>query len=138
MAKVDLEQLLHSLEVVSFHLSEIEVFVNTRDGRIVWRGEACEDEIPEDIDDASVWTPMPTKHDLDLSQHLVHRFIAAHAPGLRAEVEAIFHRRGAWGRYKDLLHDRGLVDRWHAFEEAESRAALVQWCAEMGLEPSET
>ncbi len=48
-------------------------------------------------------------------------------------VHAIFSRRGAYGRFKDLLAEKGLLKEWYAFENNRTREALVEWCAEEGL-----
>jgi len=61
-------------------------------------------------------------------------FAAQELPARFEEIDAIFRRKGAFRRFKDLLEREGLLDRWHAFEEAAEAAALRDWCYELGLE----
>jgi hypothetical protein len=54
------------------------------------------------------------------------------------EVRHIFSRRGAYRRYKDLLVRRGALERWYDFSDKSKETALREWCAENGIELSET
>jgi hypothetical protein len=54
------------------------------------------------------------------------------------EVRHIFNRRGAYRRYEDLLVRRGVLERWYDFSNKAEEAALREWCAENGVELSET
>jgi hypothetical protein len=47
-------------------------------------------------------------------------------------------RRGAYRRYKDLLVRRGALERWYGFSNKSEETALREWCAENGIELSET
>ncbi len=40
----------------------------------------------------------------------------------------MFRRKGAYGRFKPLLQDRGPLERWYAFEAAATERALKDWC----------
>ena len=46
------------------------------------------------------------------------------------KVYSIFRSRGAYSRYKDLLDDKGLLDKWYKFENERQQAALKEWCVE--------
>jgi len=54
------------------------------------------------------------------------------------EVRHIFSRRGAYRRYKDLLVRRGALERWYDFSNKSEETALREWCAENGIELSDT
>jgi hypothetical protein len=54
------------------------------------------------------------------------------------EVRQIFSRRGAYRRYKELLVRRGALERWYDFSNKSEETALREWCAENGIELSET
>ena len=43
-------------------------------------------------------------------------------------------RRGAYGRFKDLLERRNLLEQWYAFEQSAQRRAIEHWCEENSLE----
>jgi hypothetical protein len=49
-------------------------------------------------------------------------------------VDAIFSKRGAYSRFKDLLEEKGLLDKWYNFEDERNRNALMQWCIENDIE----
>jgi hypothetical protein len=46
--------------------------------------------------------------------------------------------RNAYRRYKDLLVRRGALERWYDFSTKSEETALREWCAENGIELSET
>src|SRR5215471_16203603 len=54
------------------------------------------------------------------------------------EVRYIFSRTGAYRRYKDLLVRRGALERWFDFSSKSEETALQEWCAENGIELSDT
>ena len=91
------------------------------------------DEIPEDAEgsDAHLW--IPHKNDLDLGKPLVIDFVRYRCPDLIDPVLDIFRRKGAYGRFKDLLERKGLLEEWYAFEEGKIREALLRWCVENGV-----
>lgn len=80
---------------------------------------------------------LPDKRELDLGSRLVHRFVREKAPELSDDVYRIFSRKGAYSRFKDLLSRHNLVDAWHDYEEASTKAALREWCAENRIELAE-
>jgi hypothetical protein len=45
----------------------------------------------------------------------------------------IFSKRGAYGRFKDLLDYRGQLDAWYEHERRAAERALREWAAENGL-----
>jgi hypothetical protein len=90
------------------------------------------DEIPEDAEeDDYLW--IPHKIDLDLGKSLVMDFVRARCEDEIETVLAIFQHKGAYGRFKDLLAHKGLLEDWYAFEQDRTREALLEWCAENGV-----
>ena len=82
----------------------------------------------------SRYVAVPSKHDLDLGRRLVQRFCDRMLPAELADrVDGLFRRRGAYGRFKDLLESHGRLDDWFAFEADETEAALRGWCETEGL-----
>jgi len=90
------------------------------------------DEIPEDAEGSDDYLWIPHKNDLDLGKPLVMSFILSSSPDLYDEILDIFRRKGAYGRFKDLLEQKGLLEEWYAFEEGKIREALLRWCVENG------
>ena len=93
----------------------------------------AESEFPDDVDYNDDYIAIPHKYDLDLGKPLVMEFVRSHCPELTNRLVAIFSRRGAYGRYKELLAEKGLLEAWYAFENARTREALLEWCVENGL-----
>ena len=91
------------------------------------------DELPDDIDESEDFIGIPHKNDLDLGKPLVMDFVRQLCPELIDRVLAIFSRRGAYGRYKDLLSEKNLLEEWYAFESQRTRDALLEWCERQGL-----
>ena len=50
----------------------------------------------------------------------------------------LFRREGAYARFKALLDSKGALDRWYAYGTESIEQALRAWCAENGLELSES
>ncbi len=94
--------------------------------------DELDDEAPEDIE-SDRFLALPDRRDLGLGKPMALDFAQEHLPGDFDAVRAIFNRRGAFGRFKDLLVRRGVVDQWYAFSNAAEEAALRQWCADEGL-----
>jgi hypothetical protein len=93
-----------------------------------------ESEFPDDVDDNDDYIAIPHRNDLDLGKPLVMEFVRSHCSELANRVIAIFSRRGAYGRFKELMAEKGLLEQWYAFENARTKVALLEWCAENGLD----
>jgi hypothetical protein len=73
---------------------------------------------------------IPHKNDLDLGRNLVFEFVEQYLPGDYERVRQIFRRRGAYGRYKALLEDRGFLKKWYDFENTRETETIRQWCVD--------
>jgi hypothetical protein len=93
-----------------------------------------EEELPEDIDDVAIYVSVPHKHNLDLGQALVFRYIDERLPESYEVDRAYFRKRGAYARFKDLLERKGRLDEWHEYEAAATKQALQEWCEENDLQ----
>jgi hypothetical protein len=91
------------------------------------------DELPDDIDESDDYIGIPHKNDLDIGKPLVMDFIRQRCPELIDRVLTIFSRRGAYGRYKDMLAEKNLLEEWYAFENKSTRELLLEWCHRQGL-----
>ena len=87
-----------------------------------------EDEIPEEVYDREDCKEIPHKNDLDLGRNLVFEFVEQYLPGDFGRVRQIFRSRGAYGRYKDLLENRGFLKNWYDFENTRQTETLREWC----------
>ncbi len=106
-------------------------------GQILYCSEMGDiDEIGDEDLDWDTCVEIPHKNDLDLGQRLVFDFIETHLPDEYQRVQQIFRRRGAYGRLKDLLESKGLLESWYDFESQREEQKLRQWCEENEIELS--
>lgn len=91
-------------------------------------------ELPEDIEDPDKYITIPHKNDLELGKSLVFEFAEKYLPEEIDKINLIFHSRGAYSRYKDLLDKKGYLDKWYQFEAECQKTALRQWCIENNIE----
>ena len=117
---------------------ESEAYLDRQSGKIYCHSAYGDndEELPDDIDDEK-YIAIPDKRELDLGKPLVLDFVSQFLPDDHDEVRRIFSRKGAYGRYKDLLVKRGALERWYDFENKAEEAALREWCAENGIELSD-
>lgn len=115
---------------------EARAYIARQTGRVFWASEHedFDEELPEDLDDENRYIPVPGKRELDLGTGLVMRFARREVPHLHGRIQAIFSRRGAYSRFKDLLSSEGLLDKWYAFEADATERALREWCEANGIQ----
>ena len=93
------------------------------------------DESDEEIDyDSDECISVPHKNELDLGQRLIFDFVMEHLPDDYERVRGFFHRRGAYGRYRDLLERREKLQEWYDFESSCTERTLREWCRESNIE----
>lgn len=92
-----------------------------------------DDELPEDIEDGSIYVAVPSKADLNLGKSLALTFAEEQLAESFQIVENFFRRRGAYGRFKDLLERKGCLEAWYSYEAKATELALREWAAEEGL-----
>jgi hypothetical protein len=61
---------------------------------------------------------------LDLGRELVSSFVRQELPEKWDAVRDMFRKRGAYGRFKDLLHSHGALEKWYEFEASATEQAL--------------
>ena len=125
--------------VSSGGMGENEAYLDRRSGKIYWHSEFGDndEELPNDID-SKKYISIPDKRELDLGTPLVLDFAREFLSDDYDEVRHIFSRRVAYRRYKELLVRRGVLERWYDFSNRSEETALREWCAENGIETSET
>jgi hypothetical protein len=94
------------------------------------------DELPEDIDDASLYVSIPHKNELNLGKQLALNFASEYLPELFEHVAHIFSSRGAYSRFKNLLQSQGLLEDWYSFENQQIEEKLRVWCSEEDIDLS--
>ena len=88
------------------------------------------EQLSDEDYDSTVHIDIPHKNDLDLGRALVFEFVEQFMPEEDGKVSQIFRKRGAYSRYKDLLEHRGMLQKWHDFENQREQVALLEWCKE--------
>ena len=94
-----------------------------------------EEELPDDID-SDHYLMIPYKSDLNLGNNLALDFVLEHLPTEYDKVCSFFRRRGAYSKFKSLLHNAGKLEQWYKFESDMTEKALREWCVEQGIEIS--
>jgi hypothetical protein len=106
-------------------------------GKILYRsGMGNIDEIADEDLDPSICIGIPHKNELDLGESLVFEFVEAQMPDLYDNVQQMFRRQGAYGRFKDLLERKGLLEGWYAFESRREEQELRRWCIDNEIQLS--
>lgn len=110
-------------------------YVSTSTGEIFCTSDdsSIDDEVPENLEDEALYVPIPDKHELDLGKNLVLNFIYDNSQADLKLVLNYFGHKGAYSRLKDLLEQRGLLDKWHEYERLATKSALLKWAEENGI-----
>jgi ribosomal protein S18 acetylase RimI-like enzyme len=107
-------------------------------GKIYWKSSLLdlegEEELPEDFETSGRYIAAPHKRDLDLGRRLAFSFVEEELPDEVDTISRFFSRRGAYARFKDLLHERGMLQRWYDYENRATEEALVAWCEENDIQ----
>lgn len=136
-APVKLVELVDAFEWVSAAGPfENAAYVNRESGKIYWASDADEldEELPEDIEDGTLYIAVPHKYDLNLGNALALGFVEERLPSSYETVRGYFHKKGAYGRFKDLLERKGCLEAWYQYEAGAVEQALREWCEANGLQ----
>jgi len=139
MATVKFPDLLSAFEFANFGgADEINAYVCVDTGAIYCTSPSIEidEDVPEDLETSDRYILLPSKYDLDLGNSLALSFIDQELPEDYNTVADFFRRKGAYGRFKDLLESRGCLEKWYAFESESTEKALRRWCLENNIQCS--
>ena len=108
-------------------------------GEIYYQSEIGDlNELDEDTFNCDHFIEIPHKNDLDLGQRLVFEFADKYLPDELDLIEQIFSGREAYGKFKDLLEHRELLQSWYDFENQREEEALREWALENEVEIKST
>ena len=135
---VNASELRSACDFVSFGAPlENSAYICLDTGRIYWQSALSdledEEDLPDDLETSDRYLAVPHRNDLDLGRRLVLSFVERELPDDISTVVGFFRRRGAYGRFKELMHARSLLARWYDFESRATDEALLAWCAENGI-----
>ena len=130
------KELVEAFELVSMGapgFGEHHAYLCRESGKIYWHSdfsdlEELNDELPEDIEDEEKYVELPDKRELDLGNRLALDFARQVLPAEFDDVRDMFHRRGAYARFKHLLAQRRVLEQWYDFEEKATERTLREWC----------
>ena len=107
-----------------------QAFLNIHTGEIYWYSEFGdnEEELPEDIENAEKYIELPHKNELELGKKLAINFSREHLPEEIEKIETIFHRKGAYSKFKTILERKDMLDNWYEYENKAQEEALREWC----------
>lgn len=116
-------------------LMRAEAYIDLRDGRVwcVSEDAGIEEAKPPPDLDSGHYLAVPDKRNLDLGRQLAFDFARRYLPRDFDRVRAMFHRRGAYGRFRELVEARGLRQQWFDFRDAAERHATIAWAESNGL-----
>ena len=128
---LNVNDLLAAFDWVSADPSgENAAYIHRVTGQVFWESD---DELPDDLDDGTLYLAVPHKHDLDLGKALVFDFVKEQIEDEYDKVYGFFKRQGAYGRFKDLLERKQLLSAWYGYESKRVEAALVEWLTENSI-----
>lgn len=129
----DLEMAMEFVSSGSF--IEARAYISRESGNIYWESDDSdlEEELQEDVDDPDLYAEVPSKRDLNLGRPLVLKFAARFMPDTYDEIDDIFRSRGAYARYKELLHEKGKLEEWYGFEQSAIEKELIDWAETEGF-----
>ncbi len=112
-----------------------QAYINTETGKIYWYSEYGdnEEELPEDLDDDK-YIEIPHKNELDLGKRLVFDFVYQYLPKEISEVENFFRRKGAYGKFRNLIERKDVLEKWYEYKDQAHDVALRDWCKNNNIE----
>lgn len=132
MVTVTYEEISSAFEFVASGVPmEHSAYISLDTGQIYWASDlaSLDEELPDDLDTSDRYLVVPHKTELKLGKNLALRFAAQELPDSYEQVASIFRSKGAYGRFKQLLEDNGVLENWYKFEAEASDKALREWCA---------
>ena len=136
---VNAEELRTTFEFVSFGAPlEHSAYICVDTGKIYCHSLSAgleEEDLPEDLETSDHYIAVPHKNDLGLGRRLALAFVDQELSDESDTVAGFFGRRGAYGRFKALLHARGMLEQWYEFENRATEEALLAWCEENSIQP---
>ncbi len=106
-----------------------QAFLNKETGKVYWYSEYgdYEEELPDDLDDDK-YIEIPHKNELDLGKTLVFDFVYQYLPSEIQKVENFFRGKGAYGKFKNLIERKDVLEKWYQFSDQAHDVALRAWC----------
>jgi len=98
----------------------------------VWNEVWADSAEGEAVADAEI-VKIPHKTELGLGRDLALWFAEEIIPDLYDDIAEFFEKRGAYGKFKALLAEEGLLQEWYEFERVAEEQGLRNWCEQNGV-----
>jgi hypothetical protein len=83
--------------------------------------------------DSGDWLALPDKFEIH-EYRLLERFsLGIENPDLRAALLQAIQGRGAFRRFKEVIHERGMAEAWYAYRQQSFEAIAVGWLEANGI-----
>jgi hypothetical protein len=125
-------------------------FLNRQTGEVYGTTDTLLDDVDQEVEalpdweqemvakvreilDSQEWIEIPTRHSHE-DYRLMERY-CLDCVGSRSqeELRVALQGRGAFGRFKDVLHRRGLLDEWYRYRREELTAEAMAWLEAEGI-----
>ena len=135
MKKLDLNMAAQEFETVS---QEMHLFYNRETGEFDFYNDFFGDENGdlERFEDAA-WIDLPDSQEIDEYGIMVDFTETITDPRKYELLCVALNGRGAFRRFKDLLHDLDLTEEWYSFKHDAYVEIVKAWCADNGIEYSD-
>lgn len=99
-----------------------------------WMQEAV--KIANEVLTSDAYPELPSKFDIQ-EHRIMERFSLAQRDDLlRDELYNGIKGRGAFRRFKELIHRHGIADEWSRYRGEALRQVAIDWCEEHGIDYS--
>lgn len=137
IVKVKLSDIIDAIEMTDQYSED---FLDRETGEIVRisdmtmsideQEEACE------LLDAHGFYRLPSSFDIR-EYDIMKDFVYSLPESQQSRLARAISGRGAFRRFKDMIHQLGLADRWYEYQASAYRKKAIRWCEENGLEYEE-
>ena len=149
--RAKLGDIIEELECQSL---ESAAYLDKKTGQVVLAGEeelrAAEDNQPlEDypdwqrdaikvagdiIENEENYIPLPTKFDINDYDIMESYCLSLQDKKMREHFYNAIKAKGAFGRFKELIHRFEIADEWYKFRQGALKKIAIEWCQHHGIE----
>lgn len=129
-AVVSLSSLVYEIDMIG---NDGTLYMNTKTGEVLARSEILDDgfddETLEAFEDDEAWVAVLSSFDLNDFETMRRYTNRVAGPAASKELSEAMHGHGAYRRFRDVIHRRGLQKEWNEYREmrrADTVRALLQ------------
>lgn len=132
MAKFNFSEIVTAFEYRnSSYDGDITIILRKDTGEILFRSKVLGKDKIGNIEseiDKDLLAYIPHKDDIDLGKQLVFNFAGERMQHVYGKVRGMFHHRGAYQKFIELLERKEKLREWHEYESEQQEKALRRWC----------